>query len=76
MGPARSKRKQPASKPEAAVTQTMLKADSVTLSLVADKEGRIRANTASFEHPVILLAGQMMQVQWAAGQVVVTRLNE
>lgn len=76
MRPARTKLAQPAAKAMGKASQTLLKADNVTLALSADKEGRVRANCGSWENAVVLLPGQVMQVQWVAGQVVLTRMSD
>jgi hypothetical protein len=53
--------------------QTLLKADTVTLTAAADKEGRIRINCASWSDPVVLLPGLILELKWVQGQVVLIR---
>lgn len=58
---------------EKTAPQVLMKADSASLSLSADKEGRIRINAGSFETPVIILPGQLLEVVWQAGQLHLVR---
>lgn len=53
--------------------KTLLKADSVNVALAADKEGRIRVNAASFETPAVVLPGQVLEIRWERGQVVMVK---
>jgi len=53
--------------------QIMLKADSLTLTAAADKEGKIRLSCASWAEPATLLEGQIAEVRWQNGQVVLLR---
>ena len=75
MRPVRTKKAQPAAKAMGEASQTLLKADTVTLALTANKEGLIRANCGSWENPVAILPGQAMEVRWVAGQVVLSRIS-
>lgn len=51
--------------------KTLLKADSTSLQLAADKEGRIRVNANAMAEPAVVLLGQVLEVKWEHGQAVV-----
>jgi hypothetical protein len=49
--------------------KVLLKADAVTLTLAADKEGKIRVNCSSWDSAAVVLPGQVFEARWEAGQV-------
>lgn len=56
-----------------AVPEIVIKADRLTLTVEADKEGRMRVNCSSFEMYKVVLPGQVLEMSWQGGQVVVVR---
>ena len=55
------------------VAEILLKADSISLALSADKEGKIRVNCASWEDAKVMQAGQVLEARNQGGQVVLVR---
>lgn len=56
-------------------TETLLKADSVTLNLAADKQGRIRVTCGSWSDVKVMLPGEQFGAMWSQGQVRLLRLG-
>jgi hypothetical protein len=45
-------------------------ADAAMVDLAVEKGGRTGVNCGSFESPVVVLPGQVFEVKWQAGPVV------
>lgn len=56
--------------------QILLKADALTVTATADKVGKIRLNCSAWAEPHVLLPGQVLELRWQAGQVVLVRRAE
>lgn len=56
------------------MADTLLKSDAVTLAARAEKSGHIRLTCAAWEDARVLLPGQVLEVRWMDGQVVLRRL--
>lgn len=67
---AKAPKKPSTSRPEPKI---LLKADSVNVAFSADKEGHLRANCGTFETPVVCGAGEVFELRWERGQVVMTK---
>ena len=52
-------------------SKIVLMADAAMVNLAVDKWGRTRVNCWSFARPVVVLPGQILEVKWQAGPVVV-----
>ena len=48
----------------------VLMADAAMVDLAVEKGGRTGVNCGSFESPVVVLPGQVFEVKWQAGPVV------
>jgi hypothetical protein len=60
--------------PKPPTAEILGKADGVTLVAKADKDGRIRLNCSSWEDYRVVLPGQVLELRWQAGQVVLVKL--
>lgn len=52
---------------------TLLKADSVTIVVKAEKSGHLRVTCAAWDDFRAVLTGQVLELRFADGQVAVTR---
>ena len=51
------------------VPDTLLKTDKCPLAMARLADGKIRLLTSSWSEPVVLLADQVLELRWRAGQV-------
>lgn len=70
MGPVKTEK---ATAKNKAVPQILLKADKVTLTATADKEGRLRINAGSWDSPVVILPGEVLEIRSQNNQTVLMR---
>lgn len=63
----------PQSNSTIAPAQVLLKADAVTLVAKADKSGHVRLTAAPWDDARVLLPGEVGEIWWEAGQVVVSK---
>lgn len=53
----------------------LLKADTVTLQITSDKDGKLRVKASSLDEAVVILPGQRLEAVNRGGQVVLTRVG-
>lgn len=57
----------------AADATILLKSDHPTITLSAEKDGKVRVACSSWDTPAVLLPNEILEARWQHGQVVLLR---